>query len=209
MTIIHAPGSILQADWSRAFRSPPTSRVYIISCSFAVLLQGDLFAFVDDSSDPDTEDSRTKHRSASKNELPLTSESKADTKAERKAKSQAGSMHDMSQTSTSSGAKRKPVGGMHEMSQTTTGRGKASASDLPANQRERSRWATLCIVCLAHSICVACWAACYILEPRAALHDAKRGLACLKSPRNGSGYLTCCLKKEAAHLVAIPSSSSR
>ena len=129
-------------------------RVYIIHCSFAVHLQGDLYAVFDDSSDVDTKDSRTKQRSASK--LPSASDAKADTKAERKAKSQAGGMHEMSQTSTSSGTKRKPVGGMHEMSQTTASRSKASASDLPASQRERSRWATLCVVCMAKSVC---WAA--------------------------------------------------
>eukprot|EP00891_Asterochloris_glomerata_P003248 jgi/Astpho2/3248/Aster-05769 len=100
--------------------------------------EADLYAVSEDLSDLDTKDSRTKHQSASKYELPLTSNSKADTKAERKAKSQAGGMHEMSQTTTSSGTKRKPVGGMHEMSQTSTSRSKASASDLPANQRERS-----------------------------------------------------------------------
>lgn len=142
-----------------SFQVTITLRVHIIKSSTAVHLQADLYAVSEDLSDLDTKDSRTKHQSASKYELPLTSNSKADTKAERKAKSQAGGMHEMSQTTTSSGTKRKPVGGMHEMSQTSTSRSKASASDLPANQRERSRWGTQRVVCTANSLRDACWAA--------------------------------------------------
>ena len=122
-----------------SFQVTITLRVHIIYLSTAVHLQADLYAVSEDLSDLDTKDSRTKHQSASKYELPLTSNSKADTKAERKAKSQAG--------------------GMHEMSQTSTSRSKASASDLPANQRERSRWGTQCVVCTANSLRDACWAA--------------------------------------------------